>query len=313
MHGSLRPVRLLAAIIAVAVLALTPTAAQADPSFYETPLFGVSNAPGGALYVADAGKGIVNADTGALVAALPGVNDVAAKSHRDILAVVTGPQTGVFRVSNGTATFIADTAAFESTVDPAGDGTEEGSNPFDLARLPHKTALVADAAGNSLLVVDGHGQLDWVATFPQQHGIQSVPTSVAVGPDGAYYVGELTGAPFPTGISRVWRIAPGTRHADCATSPACAVVITGRTAIIDLQFGPDGKLYVAQLDDAGVGAFESGAGVGGSVQRCDVTTGACEQVVAGIPILTAIAFRGGHLWGSILALVPGSADVVPIA
>jgi hypothetical protein len=136
------------------------------------------------------------------------------------------------------------------------------------------------------------------------------------GPDGAYYVGELTGAPFPTGISRVWRIAPGARHAACGTDPACSVVITGRTAIIDLQFGPDGRLYVAQLDDAGVGGFESGSGVGGSVHACSVTTGACEEIVSGIPMLTAIAFRGTELWGTIWSLIPEeapppfSADVV---
>jgi len=312
MNRSIRSPRRLLVLAAVAAFALVPAAAQADPSFYATPLFGVANAPGGALDVADAGKGIVNADTGALVAPLPGVNDVA-PGHGDILAVVTAEQIGVYRVSNGAAALIADTGAFEAAVDPAGDGTDEGSNPFDLARLSGGKALVADAAGNSLLIVDAHGQLDWVASFPQQHGIQPVPTSVAIGPDGAYYVGELTGAPFPTGISRVWRIAPGTRHAACGSSPACSIVVTGRTAIIDLQFGPKGKLYVAQLDDAGVGAFEEGSGVGGSVHACSVKTGACTQVVAGIPILTAIAFRGKHLWGAILALVPGGADVVPIA
>jgi hypothetical protein len=133
-------------------------------------------------------------------------------------------------------------------------GTDEGSNPFDLARLNGHATLVADAAGNSLLSVDGTGKIDWVASFPEQGGIQPVPTSVVVGPDGAYYVGELTGAPFPTGLSRVWRIKPGTRHAACGTSfpssSACSIVATGLTAIIDLQFGPDGRLYVAQFDDA---------------------------------------------------------------
>src|SRR5207247_2181079 len=175
---------------------------------------------------------------------------------------------------------------------PAGDGTDEGSNPFDLARMAGGKTLIADAAGNDLLIADEKGRVDWVASFPTQGGIQPVPTSVAIGPDGAYYVGELTGAPFPTGLSRVWRIVPGTRHAACGTSPACSVVVSGLTAIIDLQFGPGGKLYVAQLEDNGVGALEGGGGVGGSVHACDVTTGSCTTVVSAIPILTAIAFRG---------------------
>jgi hypothetical protein len=92
----------------------------------------------------------------------------------------------------------------------------------------------------------------------------------------------------------------------------CTVVATGLTAIIDMQFGPDGRLYVAQIEDEGVGALEGGGGVGGSVHACNVKTGSCQTVVSGIPILTSIAFRGSTLWGSILALVPGAADVVPL-
>jgi hypothetical protein len=88
--------------------------------------------------------------------------------------------------------------------------------------------------------------------------------------------------------------------------------VTGLTAIIDLQFGPGGKPYVAQLEDAGAGALEGGGGVGGSVHACDVATDSCETVVSGIPILTSIAFRGSELWGAIWALVPGQADVVPL-
>jgi hypothetical protein len=44
-----------------------------------------------------------------------------------------------------------------------------------------------------------------------------------------------------------------------------------------------------------------------------VKTGACQTVVSGVPILTAITFRAGTLWGAILALVPGQADVVPLS
>jgi hypothetical protein len=299
--------------LALAVAAvLIPTAAQADPSFYQGPPFGITTAPNGALVVADGAQGVVNGDTGALLAPLPGINDVAPIGAGEMLAAATAEVSGVYRVSRGRVSIVADTGAFENTVDPAGDGTEEGSNPFDLALLNGHRTLVADAAGNSLLYVDQQGRIDWVASFPEQDGIQPVPTSVVVGPDGAYYVGELTGAPFPTGLSRIWRIAPGTRHARCGSSPACSVVVSGLTAIIDLQFGPDGRLYVAQIDDAGVGALEGGGGLGGSVHACDVTSGACETIVSGVPILTAITFRGSALWGAILALVPGQADVVPL-
>src|SRR5690606_31280663 len=119
--------------------------------------------------------------------------------------------------------------------------------------------LVADAGGNVLLEIDSRGHVDWVALFPEElvstanikalagcpdpvpdlafacelpdmMPAQPTPTSIAIGPDGAWYVGELKGFPAPTGESRIWRIEPGTRHADCATSPACTVVADGFTS-----------------------------------------------------------------------------------
>jgi hypothetical protein len=326
--------RLLAVVVAAAAFVLIPATAQADPEFYESPLFGLATAPGNALYVADAGQGIVDADSGRLVAPLPGVNDVAPIGRSSMWAVATTESdSAVYRIGDGQATKIASTLAFENAVDPAGDGTEEGSNPFDLARLTGGQMLVADAAGNSLLIVHQGFGIDWVATFPAQLlpcpeeicgpdvmlPAHSVPTSVVVGPDGAYYVGELTGFPFTVGVSRIWRIEPGTRHADCATSPACSIVADDLTAIIDLQFGPDGRLHVAQLDDAGLLAFEAGQGVGGSIRACDVADGDCDVVASGIPMLTAIAFRGDELWHTVWSLVPEaapppfSADVVQLA
>ena len=154
---------------------------------------------------------------------------------------------------------------------------------------------MADAAGNSLLLVDQKGTIDWVATFPEQGGVQAVPTSVAIGRTVRTTWASSREARFRR-ASRASANRARRRHAACGTYLACSVVITGRTAIIDLQFGPDGRLYVAQLDDAGVGAFEGGGGVGGSVHACGVTTGVCEEIVAGLPMLTAIAFRGTELW-----------------
>jgi hypothetical protein len=319
---------------------LVPTAAQADSKFYESPIFGIANGPDGSLFVADGGQGIVDADTGRTSAFLPGVNDVAPIGTGEALAVRTSEDgTGVYRISRGRTQIVADTAAYEAGEDPAGDGTDEGSNPFDLARMNGGKALVADAAGNSLLVVDERGRLDWVASFPTELvstsnaktlfgcpagppdicnlppmiPAQPVPTSVAIGPDGAYYVGELKGFPSPTGESRVWRIEPGSRHVVCGSSPKCTIALDGLTSIIDLAFGPDGRLNVAQLDDASWFALELGQGVGGSVKACNLTTKTCSTSASGVPILTSIAYRGSALWGSILGLVPGQADVVPLA
>ncbi len=101
---------------------------------------------------------------------------------------------------------------------------------------------MADAAANDLLQVDADGTITTLAVFPSQmvdapaelgmpEGSQmpaeSVPTTVALGPDGAYYVGELTGFPFPVGKARIWRVVPG-QHP--------TVYATGFTNIISLAF-----------------------------------------------------------------------------
>lgn len=151
--------------------------------------------------------------------------------------------------------------AHEAAHDPDGNGIE--SNAYGMAALADGTMLVADAAANALLHVTKTGEVTTLAVFPDQAlrvpvaglptgpespmPIQSVPTSVAVGPDGAFYVGELTGFPFVPGYSRVWRVVPG-------ETPT--VFADGFTAIIDLTFGPDGSLYVLQLTKAGVLAGE---------------------------------------------------------
>ena len=338
----------LALAVAMAACLCTPGALQAQGGgSYEfaTPVFGLAIAPDGAFLVADAGAGIVRlrGNHGRLIASLPGVTDVAPIGSGMMWAVTGGfpvpsPQK-LFRVSrNGRTTLIADLLAFETAVNPAG-GTIE-SNPFDVAALGGARALVADAAGNSLLIVNKQGDVDWVATLPnelvstanvkQLHNCplgppaicglppmipaQPVATSVAVGPDGAYYVGELKGFPAPTGESRVWRIEPGTLHAHCGTSPACMVVADGFTSIVDLAFGRGGKLYVVELDEASWYAVEvTHNGVGGTVNACETRFWTCAPVKTDLPQPIAAAVnRKGRVYAVINALEPGEAEIVRV-
>jgi sugar lactone lactonase YvrE len=67
----------------------------------------------------------------------------------------------------------------------------------------------------------------------------AVPTGLAVGPDGAYYVGQLTGGPFTTGVANVFRVPPEGGDPE--------IYASGFTNIIDIAFGPDGSLYVLQI------------------------------------------------------------------
>jgi hypothetical protein len=249
----------------------------------------------------------------------------------------------LYRLSQGRLNLVADLLAYEAANNP--DGGIIDSNPFDVAALSGSTALVADAAGNDLLIVDRRGNVDWVATLPLEvvptdnvkalvgcptenpelgfvcdlpsaMPAEPVATSVAIGPDGAYYVGELKGFPGPVGMSKVWRIEPGTLHAECGSSPACSVVYTGFTSIIDLAFGPDGTLYVVEFDEGSFLAAELQFGFGlpvaqgGTINAC--SGGSCSVVLeAMLPAAVAID-KHGAAYAIINALIPGEADVIAL-
>lgn len=352
MHVSLRPRHRLSAGLAAAVLMLaTPVAAVELPDSFDfaTPAFHVNTGPGGSLLVADAGAGVVELRKGSstLVADLPGVTDVAAVGRGNMFAVTGGgPETPpgaarLYRASHGGVRLIADLRAFEETVNPDGSDIID-TNPYSVAALNGGRALVADAGGNVLLTVGPRGDVDWVALFPEElvstanakalagcpdapdeiafvcglpemMPAQPVPTSIAIGPDGAWYVGELKGFPGPTGESRIWRIEPGTLHADCATSPACMIVADGFTSIVDLNFGPDGTLYVTEIDEASFLALELGIVTGGTVNACNVVTWECDVVAGGLPMaMSATVGDDGVLYALILGLAPGAAEVIAL-
>ena len=347
MNSRVRSLR--TAVIAVVLAMVTAGGIHAVSSYeFATPVFKLAMAPDGSLLVADAGAGIVELRNGVLnlVAELEGVTDVGPIGRGDMFALRGGGPgltTGaLFRVSRGSSRMIADLYQFEADANP--HPTAVDSNPFDVEVLNGGDVLVADAGGNDLLIVDQNGKVDWIAVFPNETvstanlkslagcstaqpalpqfcGLppnlpaQPVSTSVAVGPDGAYYVSELKGFPAPTGRSRIWRVEPGARHADCATSSACSIVATGFTSIVDLTFGPDGTLYVVEFDEASWAAVEFGVGsVGGTVNACNPTTWACSVVETGLPmpIGAAVDRRAGEVYVTVNTLVPGAANVTRV-
>jgi DNA-binding beta-propeller fold protein YncE len=76
--------------------------------------------------------------------------------------------------------------------------------------------------------------------------ISSVPTAVAVGPDGNFFVGFLTGDPFAPGAAKVLKIT----LAEERSEPT--LVADNLTQVTGLAFDADGSLYIAQLSDASI-------------------------------------------------------------
>jgi hypothetical protein len=93
----------------------------------------------------------------------------------------------------------------------------------------------------------------------------------------------------------------------CGESKKCTVVLDGFTSIIDLAFGPDGRINVAQIDDASWLAMEIGAGVGGLSTRnpTDDLASECDE------LSTACRSDVDHVSGSCARIDPRSFPVVP--
>jgi hypothetical protein len=219
-----------------------------------------------------------------------------------------------------------DISAYEAAANP--DNGPLDSNPYGLLGWTGRGIVLTDAGGNDLLRVGGGGDagdhegehddaadagISTIAVFPSrtttpQHPscafpgfppfTDSVPTSVTVGPDGAYYVGELTGVPFCAANANVYRVVPG--HAP-------TVYCGGFTTITDLTWGPDGNLYVLQHSNGPVFFATPG-----NVVRVNAD---CSRTVVSPPLNrpASLAFGpDGKLYVSINANQVGTGQVVRI-
>ncbi len=347
--GQLKKTMLLTAALGL----LAAPAAAGAVSGLSGPVFGLGTAPNGDLLVADGSDGVLGLRNGAVTTTWPGLGltDVAAIGRGTAWATrgtVSDPTTdngqALYRISEDGAQVVANLFAFEASVNPDGHLPPD-SNPYAVLAERGRSALVIDAGGNSLLRVVNNGSIGVLAVFPDEVvstanlkalagcpdappdvafacdlppeiPAQAVPTSIARGPDGWLYVGELKGFPAPTGESNIWRVAPDADWAECGNSPDCLKAFDGGfTSVIDLAFDANGTLYVAELDEGSWLAveFELPGAVGGTINACDVGTGACEVIASGVPLLTALAVDGdGTLWATRNALIPGLAEVFAV-
>jgi hypothetical protein len=207
---------------------------------------------------------------------------------------------------------VADIAGYEALNNPdlvnPNASPIPDSNPYSLAVGAGGVIGVADAGGNTLLSVNPTtGAISTLAVLPEVANtlpfgpptVDAVPTSLALGPDGAFYAGQLTGGPFPPGGASVYRLDP--------TTGLPTVAFAGFTNITDIAFGPDGDLYVLQLDDNGL-ALPGGTG---GIVRIDSATQARTNVIDGLFFPTGLAFGpDGALYVSNGGILPGGGQVL---
>jgi sugar lactone lactonase YvrE len=227
--------------------------------------------------------------------------------------------------ADGTPTSVADLAAFESASNPDKDqpGNATPDSNVNGVALAGDDVLVADAGGNDLLSIDGSGAISVVAVLPvvfqaappdptaspapgaspAMIPMDPVPTSVAAGPDGAVYVGQLTGFPFPAGGASVFKVVAGqdpTVYAD------------GFTNIIGVAFAADGSLYVLEIAHDGLLAAAPGTLPEGGLWRVPAGGGTPELLVSkGLPMPGGIAVGSdGTVYVSTCAVCPGGGSIV---
>lgn len=172
---------------------------------------------------------------------------------------------GTLRLISGRTTEAVDIAAFAAAHPQSADslGTVPGevpwdSDPYDVVAY-RGGWVVADAGANDLLYVSATGRITMLARFPAvaeqvPAGVfgnptpitveaQAVPTSVAIGPDGALYVGLLRGVPSDPGTAYIYRVVPGQQP---------VIWASGLTTVTAIAFDRQGRLLATEFNIGGL-------------------------------------------------------------
>ena len=172
---------------------------------------------------------------------------------------------GTLWLLSGGKTRVVDIAAFAAAHPQSASslGTIPGETPWDSD--PYDVVayrggwVVADAGANDLLYVSATGRVSMLARFPAvaeqlPAGVlgnpapitvkaQAVPTSVAIGPDGALYVSLLRGVPSDPGTAYIYRVVPGHKP---------VIWARGLTSVTAIAFDRQGGLLATEFNTGGL-------------------------------------------------------------
>lgn len=213
----------------------------------------------------------------------------------------------VLKVSaDGTVTQVADVSAFVQ----ANPVAKPNAADFE----PDETTYSIIESGGMLYIVNpNHGTLDKVdpstgtitrvVDFSADYG-HIVPTVVAVGSDGNFYVSNLGVYPVTAGAESIYKVTPDGQ---------VSVFAKGLTAVLGLEFGPDGGLYALEMSGEHAGDLPFAPGTG-RVVRVEAD-GSLTPIATGLMTPTGMTFGpDGNIYVSIsgFGAPPGAGEIVKV-
>jgi hypothetical protein len=159
---------------------------------------------------------------------------------------------------------------------------------------------VIDAASNTVDWVSNSGKVKVVAFIPNPEKggkpvSDAVPTCVAKGPDGALYVGQLTGGGNGPGAANIWRVEPWDGDVEKWA--------TGLTAITGCGFDTDGDFFAVEFSTLG---FETFAPETGALVRVPPHSKSPITVVSKLSFPNGFAARPHQIYVSNWSIAPAA-------
>jgi sugar lactone lactonase YvrE len=217
---------------------------------------------------------------------------------------------GVYTIdASGKPKLVADLDAFWQAHPVArpnpGDFEPDGS-PYSMVAANGKLYVVEANHGELDVVDPASGAIDRIVDISASQG-HIVPASLALGPDGAFYVGNLTPTPYPDGTAVILRITPDGK---------LDVFARGLTTVLGLAIDGQGQLYALESSVGNTQQPPFMVPGSGRVVRVGAD-GALEPVATGLTFPTAIVFGAdGTLYASNVGFgmgpTPGKGEIVKI-